>query len=115
MTTETAHDCQPYLDAQGGLVRPQDQDGIGCPVCLPPDGRVHGKDNPMTIHDSTSMLSKEASVELLADMLRQAEEDKTALLEALRKIATADISDGMVRYELKEIARAAIEQHGKGS
>ena len=36
------------------------------------------------------------------------------LLEALRKIATADISDGMVRYELKEIARAAIEKVEKG-
>ena len=32
------------------------------------------------------------------------------LLEALQKIATADISDGMVRYELKEIARAALEE-----
>ena len=32
------------------------------------------------------------------------------LLAALRKIATADISDGMVRYELKEIAHAAVEK-----
>ena len=37
----------------------------------------------MTIDESTQLLSKEASVKLLADMLQQAEEDKTVLLEAL--------------------------------
>ena len=31
------------------------------------------------------------------------------LLEALQKLATFNISDGMSRYEMKEIARAAIE------
>ena len=34
------------------------------------------------------------------------------LLKALQKIATADISNGTVRYELKAIARAAIEKAG---
>ena len=37
-------------------------------------------------------------------------EQRDDLLDALRKIATADISDGMVRYELKEIAREAIKK-----
>ena len=64
----------------------------------------------MSIGDSTQLLGEEATRDLLVAMLQQAEEDKKLLLEALRKIATADISDGMVRYELKEIARAAIKK-----
>ena len=31
------------------------------------------------------------------------------LLEALQKLATFDISDGMSRYEMKEIARTAVK------
>ena len=42
--------------------------------------------------------------------LAEARNQRNELVEALRKIATADISDGMVRYELKEIARAAVEK-----
>ena len=33
----------------------------------------------------------------------------TDMLEALQKLATFNISDGMSRYEMKEIARKAIE------
>jgi hypothetical protein len=33
------HDCPRYLNARGELIDPKDQDGIGCPVCYPPDGR----------------------------------------------------------------------------
>ena len=40
----------------------------------------------MPIGDSTQLLSKEASVELLADMLKQAEDDKATLLKALRDV-----------------------------
>ena len=35
------HKCKPYTTARGELVNPANQGGIGCPVCLPPDGRVH--------------------------------------------------------------------------
>ena len=90
----------------------------------------------MTIEESTSLLSKEASVELLADMLRQAEEDKTALVEALRaaKNVIADALDNMpylwwqgdsatpeqTQWRAKLMlassnARAAIEKAEKGS
>lgn len=37
----------------------------------------------MTIHDTTALLSKGASVKLLSDMLAQAETEKRELLEAL--------------------------------
>ncbi len=37
----------------------------------------------MTIHDNTQLLSKEASVTLLSDMLKQAEEEKRVLRKAL--------------------------------
>ena len=37
-----------------------------------------------TIHASTQLLSRKASLELLTDMLKQAEEDKATLREALR-------------------------------
>ncbi len=39
----------------------------------------------MTIDKSTSLLSKSASLKLLTDMLKQAEEDKKTLLEALEE------------------------------
>ena len=47
----------------------------------------------MTIQESTQLLSKEASVSLLADMLKQAEEEKTDLLAALKTIAEAEVSE----------------------
>ena len=71
----------------------------------------------MTIGESTLLLSKKASVELLADMLKQAEEDKTELLEALQGILsdicidTDELAPALnalaaIRYQ----ARAAIEK-----
>ena len=49
----------------------------------------------MSIHDNTQLLTKEASVELLADMLRQAEADKRELLKELRGVVreTADFEN----------------------
>ena len=59
----------------------------------------------MTVEESTQLLSKEASVNLLADMLKQAEEEKTDLLEALEEISTmADARDA------NDLARAAIKK-----
>jgi len=43
----------------------------------------------MTINETTQLLSKGASVKLLADMLKQAEEDKRDLLEALKGFITS--------------------------
>lgn len=34
------HKCQLYVNARGEVINPHDQDGIGCPVCMPPNGRV---------------------------------------------------------------------------
>ena len=34
------HVCQVYWNARRELVDPATQDGIGCKVCCPPDGRV---------------------------------------------------------------------------
>ncbi len=63
----------------------------------------------MTINDSTQLLSKEASLERMADMLKQAEDDKKDLLDTLRTIA-----DGPVTvFTAKGIARAAIEKASK--
>jgi hypothetical protein len=34
------HVCRPYRNVRGELIDPAQQGGIGCPVCLPDDGRV---------------------------------------------------------------------------
>ena len=69
----------------------------------------------MSVHDSTAMMSKGASVKLLADMLKQAEEDKKLLREALERVS--ELSDEEVRGESPfvrlgasgDIARAALD------
>ena len=43
----------------------------------------------MTIYDTTQLLSRGASLKLLADMLKQAEEEKHDLLEALKAATDA--------------------------
>ena len=50
---------------------------------------------------------QEAVLEL-ARHLEKAVDQRDDLLEALQKIAAMNISDGMSRYEMKEIARKAI-------
>ena len=47
----------------------------------------------MTITESTQLLSKGASVKLLADMLKQAEEEKRDLLEALKHPTYGNLFD----------------------
>jgi hypothetical protein len=37
---QRAHVCRPYRNARGEVIDPAEQDGIGCPVCWPEDGRV---------------------------------------------------------------------------
>lgn len=67
----------------------------------------------MTIQESTQLISKGASLKLVVDMLRQSEEDKTLLLEALEKIRQNKCYCYYHGYEAEcphEVARAAIEE-----
>lgn len=61
----------------------------------------------MDIHNNLALLSKEASVTLLADLLKDSEEEKKELLIGLREIATTNIFL-ISGYDMQQIARKAI-------
>ena len=52
--------------------------------------------------------TQQEAVRELARQLEKAVDQRDDLLEALREIKQLNISDGMSRYEMREIARKAI-------
>lgn len=36
-----SHQCRFYMNARLEVIDPAEQGGIGCKICLPPDGRYH--------------------------------------------------------------------------